>query len=76
VTATVVVFVVLAAAVAWLFLAGRGGTHEPTAHRGWDHDTDRTELEAAERDVQEASDEDSVRDWGPGATKPRPPEFL
>jgi Flp pilus assembly protein TadB len=29
-----------------------------------------TELEAAERDVQEAPDEDSVRDWGPGAQQP------
>ncbi len=75
-TATVVVFVALTAAVAWLLLAGRSGSHEPTVHRRWDHDSDRAELEAAERDVQEAPDEDSVRDWGPGATKPRPPELL
>lgn len=75
-TATLVIFALLAAAVAWLFLAGRGGGHEPTVHRRWDDDADRAELEAAERDVQEAPDEDSVRDWGPGATKPRPPEFL
>jgi hypothetical protein len=37
---------------------------------------DRAELEAAERDVQEAAREDEVRDWGPGAGKPRPPERL
>lgn len=31
------------------------------------------ELEAAERDVQEAADQDSVRDWGPGTgQKPLP----
>jgi hypothetical protein len=31
---------------------------------------DEAELEAAERDVQEAPDEHSVRDWGPGVQKP------
>ena len=31
---------------------------------------DERELEAAERDVQEAADEDTVRDWGPGVQKP------
>ncbi len=36
-------------------------------------DVDETELEAAERDVQEATDEESVRDWGPGSgRKPLP----
>jgi hypothetical protein len=33
-------------------------------------DVDEAELEEAERDVQEAPDEHSVRDWGPGASKP------
>jgi len=34
---------------------------------------DEGELRAAERDVQEAADEDSVRDWGPGSgQKPLP----
>jgi len=37
---------------------------------------DRAELEEAERDVQEAASEDEVRDWGPGASRPRPPERL
>jgi hypothetical protein len=36
-------------------------------------DVDEAELEAAERDVQEAADEESVRDWGPGSgQKPLP----
>ena len=36
-------------------------------------DVDAAELEAAERDVQEAADEESVRDWGPGTgQKPLP----
>ena len=34
---------------------------------------DEAELEAAERDVQEAADAESVRDWGPGSgQKPLP----
>ncbi len=36
-------------------------------------DIDEAELEAAERDVQEAPDAETVRDWGPGAgQKPLP----
>ena len=36
-------------------------------------DVNEAELEAAERDVQEAADEESVRDWGPGTGhKPLP----
>jgi beta-lactam-binding protein with PASTA domain len=36
-------------------------------------DVDETELEAAEHDVQEAADEETVRDWGPGSgQKPLP----
>jgi len=36
-------------------------------------DVDAAELEAAERDVREAADEESVRDWGPGSgQKPLP----
>ena len=31
---------------------------------------DQAELEQAERDVQEAPDEETVRDWGPGVQKP------
>jgi hypothetical protein len=33
-------------------------------------DIDRRELEEAEREVQEAPDAESVRDWGPGVQKP------
>ncbi|HEV8304237.1 MAG TPA: hypothetical protein VGQ25_04710 [Gemmatimonadales bacterium] len=33
---------------------------------------DEAELEEAEREVQQAPDEDSVRDWGPGVQKPPP----
>jgi beta-lactam-binding protein with PASTA domain len=36
-------------------------------------DVDNAELEEAEREVQEAPDEESVRDWGPGSgQKPLP----
>lgn len=36
-------------------------------------DVDDAQLEAAERDVREAADEESVRDWGPGTgQKPLP----
>jgi hypothetical protein len=31
---------------------------------------DERELEEAEREVQEAPDEETVRDWGPGVQKP------
>jgi len=31
---------------------------------------DETELDQAERDVQDAPDEHTVRDWGPGVQKP------
>jgi hypothetical protein len=62
--------------LAWLLLGGRGDSHEPTAHRPVDESIDYTELEQAERDVRDADDEDSVRDWGPGAGKPRPPHLL
>ncbi len=75
-TATLVVFAALLAVLAWIFLASRGGGHEPTAHRRLPDDVNHAELEAAERDVQEADSEDAVRDWGPGAGKPRPPELL
>ena len=60
----------------WLVFGSRDARHEPTLHRRVNEDIDYTELEQAERDVQEAEDEDSVRDWGPGAGKPRPPHLL
>jgi hypothetical protein len=77
-TATLIVLAVLLAVLAWFVCGGRGGASEPTTHRGAGatDDIDRAELERAEQDVQEAPDEDSVRDWGPGAGRPKPPELL
>jgi hypothetical protein len=72
----VVALLLVLALLGWLILGGRGATHEPTLHRRVREDIDYTELEQAERDVQEAEDEDSVRDWGPGSGKPRPPHLL
>jgi len=62
--------VLCALALGWFFLPRRGDPAEPTARRRADGDIDYAELEEAEREVQEASDEDSVRDWGPGTGKP------
>ena len=71
-----VVFGLLLIVLGWLLLGGRGNKHEPTLHRTHNDDVDRAELEEAEREVQDATDEDAVKDWGPGAGKPRPPEML
>jgi hypothetical protein len=60
----------LALLLAWFVWGGRGRAPEPTAHRRIDETIDYTELEEAERDVREAPDEESVRDWGPGVQKP------
>jgi hypothetical protein len=60
----------LVLALAWCVLGGRGRAPEPTAHRRVDGTIDYAELEQAERDVQAASDEDGVRDWGPGVGRP------
>jgi hypothetical protein len=72
----VIALLVVLALFGWLVFGGRGERHEPTLHRRVNEDIDYTELERAERDVQDAADEDSVRDWGPGAGKPRPPHLL
>jgi hypothetical protein len=76
--ATLVVLAVVLLILAWLMWGGRDAAAEPTAHRRADarDDIDRAELDRAEQDVQDASDEDSVRDWGPGAGRPKPPELL
>jgi hypothetical protein len=76
VTATLIVFGILVAIFLWFVLGGRSSSHEPTIHRTVNDDIDRAELEEAERDVRDAADEQSVRDWGPGTSKPRPPEHL
>ena len=74
--AVLVAIAVVLLLLGWFLFGGRGRAPEPTAHRRANETIDFTELEQAERDVQEASDEDSVRDWGPGAGKPRSPEQL
>jgi hypothetical protein len=76
-TATLVVFAVLLVVLAWLFVGGRSPGPRPGVDRAErEAGIDRNELDAAERDVQDAPNEDEVRDWGPGAGKPRPPERL
>jgi hypothetical protein len=66
---------VLLILLGWFLFSGRND-RKPTAHRSADESIDYEELEQAERDVRDADDEDSVRDWGPGSTKPRPPHLL
>jgi hypothetical protein len=75
-TGALIAVAAILAVLGWLLLGGRGGKHEPTVHRRHDEDVDVAELEEAEREVQDAPDAESVRDWGPGAGKPRPPEML
>lgn len=60
--------IALFALLAWFFWpsAATTGRRTPAPRDG----VDQTELEEAEREVQEAPDEDSVRDWGPGVQKP------
>ena len=61
---TVVVIAVLLVLLAWFFWPS-----QTPARRG----SDNAELEQAEREVQEASNEETVRDWGPGTgQKPLP----
>ncbi len=69
-TGSLVGLAVLIIVLAWFFLGGRDRAPEPTAHRAVREEIDYTELEQAEREVQEAPDEESVRDWGPGVQKP------
>ncbi len=69
-SATLVVFLLLVGVLLWFFLGGRDAAPEPTARRRVTDDIDRAELEQAERDVRDADDEHSVRDWGPGTSKP------
>lgn len=67
---TVVVVAVLVLLLAWFFWPSAPTGAQTRRDRP---DVDEAELEAAERDVREASDEASVRDWGPGAgQKPLP----
>jgi len=64
----VVVIVVLLGALAWFFWPSDAPPSRPTpAPRDG---VDEAELAEAEREVQEAPDAESVRDWGPGVQKP------
>jgi hypothetical protein len=67
---TIVVIAVLLLALAWFFWPGRS---VPGVVRKERPDVDEIELERAEREVQEAANDESVRDWGPGTgQKPVP----
>ena len=57
------------AALGWLIFGGGDDPDTPA-----NPDVDRDELHEAEAEVRDAPDPDSVRDWGPGAPKPGPPE--
>ena len=66
----IAVVVVVLALLAWFLWPSAPKGERTRRNRP---DVDETELEAAERDVQEAADQDSVRDWGPGTgQKPLP----
>jgi len=68
-TGILVVVGVLLLLLAWFFWPSRADT-PPDPLRKPRPGVDERELERAERDVQEAADEESVRDWGPGTQKP------
>ena len=68
-TGTLVVVGVLLLLLAWFFWPSSPDT-PPDPMRKARPGVDERELERAERDVQEAADEESVRDWGPGTQKP------
>ena len=65
--AAIIVVLLILVALAWLIF---GGGDDPDTHEK--PGVDREELEAAETEVRDAPDPDSVRDWGPGAPKDRP----
>jgi beta-lactam-binding protein with PASTA domain len=66
----VVVVAIVVIALGWFFWPGK---EAPRATRRDRPDVDEAELAAAEREVQEAPDEESIRDWGPGTgQKPLP----
>lgn len=66
--ATVLAIAGLLLLLAWFFWPSDAPASRPTpAPRAG---VDQAELEQAEREVQEAPDEETVRDWGPGVQKP------
>jgi hypothetical protein len=65
---TIAVIAALLFLLAWFFWpSSASGGHRSGPRRGVE---DERELEEAEREVQEAPDEETVRDWGPGVQKP------
>jgi len=64
-TATIAGIGALLLLLAWFFWPS-ADTRTPATRA----DVDKAELEEAEREVQEAPDEHTVRDWGPGVQKP------
>jgi hypothetical protein len=67
-TGVIVVVAVLLGLLAWFFWPSAStAPHTPVRRAEVE---DEAELEQAERDVQEAPDEHTVRDWGPGVQKP------
>ena len=63
---TVVALAGVLAVLAWFFWPSTAP--RPPARRT--EVDDQAELEQAEREVQEAPDAETVRDWGPGVSKP------
>ncbi len=61
---------ILAIVLAWFLVGGRDHPWERTVNRSVSEEIDYDELEQAEREVWEAADDESVRDWGPGVQKP------
>jgi hypothetical protein len=67
VTPILIVAVTLLALCVWFFWPRRMAPGSVASRRA-PEDVDYTELERAEQEVQEAQDEDTVRDWGPGTS--------
>ncbi len=68
---TLIIVAILLAALAWFFWPSGAGLGRVASRDR--PGVDAAELEAAERDVQEAPDAETVRDWGPGTgQKPLP----
>jgi hypothetical protein len=69
----IAVGVVLLLLLAWFFWPSQSATDAPPRGSRPRPGVDEAELEAAERDVQQAQNEQTVRDWGPGTgQKPLP----
>jgi hypothetical protein len=60
---TIVVSAILLIALTWFFWPSRSA---PGVVRKERPDVDEIELERAEREVQDAANDETVRDWGPG----------